>query len=228
MTVEMRKEVIGNATLYLGDCRDILPTLDKVDAVVTDPPYGVAGGSGTIGRRSQKTKYTESDFSDTRDSVRDVFVPAVSAALAKSSCGIVTPGSPNAWLYPEPDDLGFLFQPANTGMTKWGRATCQPVLFYGKDPKAGKTIKPIHKQSTTRAPDVGHPCPKPDDVSMWMIDRASVEGNTILDPFMGSGSFGVAAVQMGRLYVGIEISPKYFDIACKRIEDAQRQGDLFV
>jgi DNA modification methylase len=74
----------------------------------------------------------------------------------------------------------------------------------------------------------GHPCPKPVRFQKLWIERVACDAETILDPFMGSGTTGVAAVQMGKSFIGIEREPKYFDIACKRIEDAQRQGDFFI
>jgi DNA modification methylase len=73
-----------------------------------------------------------------------------------------------------------------------------------------------------------HPTQKPLGVMKWAIGHIPEPANTILDPFMGSGTTGVAAVQMGRDFIGIEREPKYFDIACRRIEQAQRQGDLFI
>jgi site-specific DNA-methyltransferase (adenine-specific)/modification methylase len=223
-----RVETIGRATLYLGDCRDILPTLGKVDAVVTDPPYGVSGGSGTLGKASLKTKYEACGWSDDAAYIADTCVPAVALALNLAKRGAITPGAPNAWLYPAPNDLGAFYQPAATGMSKWGRCTVQPVLFYGKDPRAGLTIQPIHYVLTERAEDCGHPCPKPLGAMRWLVSRASLDGEAILDPFMGSGTTGVAAVQMGRDFIGIEREPKYFEIACRRIDKAQRQGDLFI
>jgi len=217
---------IGNATLYCGDCMDILPTLPKVDAVITDPPYGVNGGSGTLGAASQKTKY-EGVFEDTRQNIIDCVVPSIRIALEKSKRGVVTPGTPCAFLYPEPTDMGVIYQPATTGMNKWGRETTQPVLFYGKDPMAGLTILPKHFQNTFQTEKNGHPCPKPIEVASWMVSRGSLVGEVVLDPFMGSGTTGVAAIQLGRSFIGIEREPKYFDIACKRIEQAVAQGQLF-
>jgi len=73
-----------------------------------------------------------------------------------------------------------------------------------------------------------HPTQKPEPLMRWCINRLPEDTQTILDPFMGSGTTGVAAVQMGRDFIGIEREPKYFDVACKRIEEAQRQGDLFI
>ncbi len=226
--VSTRVEVIGRAVLVQCDCHDLLPVLPKVDAVVTDPPYGVSGGSGTLGKASLKTKYEAQDWCDDSAYIADVCVPSVVAALSLAKRGVITPGAPNAWLYPAPTDLGAFYQPAATGMSKWGRCTVQPVLFYGKDPRSGLTIQPIHYVLTERAEECGHPCPKPIGPMRWLVFRVSLDGETILDPFMGSGTTGVAAVQMGREFIGIEREPKYFDIACKRIEDAQRQGDLFI
>lgn len=217
--------IIGNATLYLGDCREILPSLSKVDAVVTDPPYGVNGGSGTLGKASGKTKY-EATFSDTPEYIRDVVVPAFVLATSIAKRAAVTPGTPCAFLYPPPTDMGCIYQPATTGLNKWGRETTQPVLFYGRDPRAGKTIQPKHYTNTARAEKCGHPCPKPLGVMTWMVSRASLDGETVLDPFMGSGTTGIACFNLGRAFIGIELEPKYFDIACRRIADAHRQGRL--
>ncbi len=217
---------IGDATLYHGDCLEILPTLPKVDAVVTDPPYGVNGGSGTLGIASAKTKY-KAEWCDTEQYLIDTIIPAFEMALELADCAVVTPGSPCAFLYPRPADLGALYQPATTGMAKWGRETVQPVLFYGKDPRAGLTIQAKHYQNTARASDDRHPCAKPIGVAEWMVHRASDPGHVILDPFMGSGTTGVACMNLGRKFIGIEIERKYFDIACERIENAQRQARMF-
>ena len=73
-----------------------------------------------------------------------------------------------------------------------------------------------------------HPTEKPVELMRYWIGNSTHQGQIVLDPFMGSGTTGVAAIQMGRKFIGIEREPKYFDIACKRIEDAQRQGDLFM
>ena len=220
------KVIIGNAELWHGDCREILPTLSKVDAVVADPPYGVNGGSGTMGKASQQTKYENSTWRDDAEYVRHVCVPAVRLALSISKRGAITPGTPNAFLYPHPCDIGAFYQPAAVGMGKWGRATVQPILFYGKDPRAGLTIQPIHYVLTERAEELGHPCNKPVKAIVWLVNRVSVQGDVALDPFMGSGTTGVACANLGRKFIGIEIERKYFDIACRRIEDAQRQQRL--
>jgi DNA modification methylase len=223
----VKEERIGNQRLILGDCIKVMPMLGKVDAVVTDPPYGVNGGSGTIGAASKKTKY-QAEFTDTRDYVSSVCVPAIAYALTISDRAILTPGTPCLFLYPEPKDVGAIFQPATAGLNKWGRETTQPVLFYGKDPMSGLTIQPKHITATRGAEPNGHPCPKPLYVMEWMVRRASLQGETILDPFMGSGTTLVACQRMGRHGIGIELDPDYFAIACKRVDEAARQPDLLI
>lgn len=222
----VQKVVIGDATLYQGDCMDVLPVINSADAVISDPPYGINGSSGTIGKsRAHKSAYLSQP--DTVDEVRGVYVPAIKMALAMSSCGAITPGNPNAFEYPKPDDIGAILQPASVGMSKWGRCTWQPVLFYGRDPFVGLTIKPLTFTSNGQFQRSAHPCPKPNDVMEWLVDRCTRAGGLILDPFMGSGTTGVAALRHGRKFIGIELEPKYFDIACKRIEQAHAQGQLF-
>src|SRR6266446_6602126 len=130
--------VIGNATLYLGDCLEIFPTLPKVDAVITDPPYGIERSSGSSNIARGKANYIGA-FIDDRDHVGSIFVPVVKLALALANGrGAVTPGSPCLWLYPEPAVLGAFYQPATVGMNRWGFANLNPVCFYGKDPGVGK------------------------------------------------------------------------------------------
>ena len=222
---------IGRATLYLGDCRGILPTLPKVDAVVTDPPYGV-GLTAKQNKWVQNEGEGYSSTDDTPDYIETVVVGVIEQCRWLSDSTVVTPGTRNLFSYPTPDALGGIYNRNGAGSGKWGFECLAPVLFYGKDPylAAGLGRRPNswEQPGTDFAEKLDHPCPKPDRLSRWLINRASLEGHTILDPFMGSGSFGIAATTMGRDYIGIEKDPAYFDIACKRIEDAQRQGDFFV
>ena len=229
-----REEIIGDARLILGDCRDILPTLGKVDAVVTDPPYGVGfsgkkavqSGGGTI-----KANGGYISFDDSAENVRSIVVPAIATALSLSRRGAVTPGTRNMFAYPEPADVGCFFSAAGTGVGRWGFTCSQPILFYGKDPfyEAGKGSRAnsLGQTYTNDANMVGHPCAKPLPQMLWLVGRASAAGETILDPFMGSGTTGVACAKLDRAFIGIEIEPKYFDIACRRIEEAYRQPRLF-
>jgi len=217
------KVVIGNAELWHGDCREVLPLLPRVDATITDPPYGVDLGSDpshVIGN----TPYAS--FDDTPANIAAVVVPAIALARTISTRVVVTPGTRCAWLYPQPDELGAVYFPAGSGFSRWGFTCSQPILFYGKDPYMPRNKKPNSVRCTENSEKNGHPCPKPIGLMKWLVDRASLAGETVLDPFMGSGTTGVAAVQMGRQFIGIERERKYFDIACERIARAQAQGQL--
>jgi site-specific DNA-methyltransferase (adenine-specific)/modification methylase len=228
----MSPVIIGDATLYLGDCLDILPTLPKVDAVITDPPYGVMLGEVKNGQAIEKAQQAYESFSDTPEYIRDVCVPATILALDRAQRGLVTPGNRNTFLYPPPEDWGVWYNPAGTGRGRWGFILAQPIFYYGKDPRAGTgsfsaSIWGLNS-SVSDIKNTEHPCPKPLSFMKWAVGKVSiVEGETILDPFMGSGTTGVAAIHLGRKFIGIEIEPKYFDIACRRIEQAAAQGKLF-
>jgi site-specific DNA-methyltransferase (adenine-specific)/modification methylase len=220
--------IIGRATLYLGDCRDILPTLPKVGAVVTDPPYGIANTAGGPESRAREKGAYEGSFADSQEYVATVCADVIAACIETVGRVALTPGRTNLWHYPPAKDVGCFYQPAATGCSFWGRPTWQPILFYGTAPNNGEQLRPLHHVLTEAAEANGHPCPKPLRAWKWLLGKSTRVGEIILDPFMGSGTTGVAAVQMGRSFIGIEREPKYFDIACKRIEDAQRQGDFFI
>jgi site-specific DNA-methyltransferase (adenine-specific) len=209
-----RVERIGDATLYLGDCRNILPTLGKVDAVVTDPPYGVG------------LDYNTTD--DTPEFVAAVAVPVVEECRRLAKRVVLTPGVRNLFVYPSPDHTGAIYYPAGAGCNRWGFACWQPILYYGKDPYGGTGSRPDSFHATDSAEKNGHPCPKPIGQMRRIVDRATLRGETVLDPFMGSGTTGVACAKLGRKFIGIEIDPGYFDIACRRIEAAYKQPDMFI
>jgi DNA modification methylase len=121
-----------------------------------------------------------------------------------------------------------MYQPQGTGAQRWGWCDSQPIFYYGKSPTQGLFLSACTFRVVTNDEcDNEHPCPKPLSFIKKLVDKASLAGETILDPFMGSGTTGVAAMQLGRKFIGIEIEPKYFDIACERIENAQRQQPLF-
>ena len=210
--------IIGNATLYLGDCRDILPTLGKVDAVVTDPPYGIGEDGGDKNRRrGYKPLVVHEKLSwDKERPQKDIF----DAIRECSSSQIIWGGNYFAdflppsmgWLYWD-KKMGGDFSDGELAWTSQKKA----VRDFSKSPFAG----------LSGGHDRVHPTQKPIALMKWCIAFIP-DAQTILDPFMGSGTTGVAAVQIGKQFIGIEREPKYFDIACKRIEDAQKQGDLFI
>lgn len=220
--------IIGNATLYLGDCREILPALGKVNAVVTDPPYGV-GFKGSATKWSGKHGESYAQFNDTRENVRNICVPVITSALDMADCCVVTPGIAAMFDYPEPRAVGWIYYPSGANSGPWGFVCGQPIFYYGKDPYLAKRLgsRPNCFASTEAAEENGHPCPKPIKQMEWLVSRAALAGDTVLDPFMGSGTTGVACAKLGRKFIGIELELKYFDIACKRIDDAYKQPRLF-
>jgi len=124
--------------------------------------------------------------------------------------------------YPEPEDIGGMFVQFGGGLGRWGFSSINPILYYGKDPYLAKGMgcRPNSWMVTDTAEKNGHPCPKPINFMLKIVNRVSWKDETILDPFMGSGTTGVACMNLGRKFIGIEIEPKYFDIACKRIREA--------
>ena len=220
--------IIGNATLYLGDCRDILPTLGKVDAVVTDPPYGIGEAGGNAVKRQRKIGGNSKALADQRvyDALDWDNEPISSALIemvrAAGNWQVIFGGN----YYHCPPTSCWLVWDKDNGANDF--ADCE--LAWTNLPKAVRRIRYMwHGMLRANGEERGdHPTQKPIGVMKWAIGHLPEPNYTILDPFMGSGTTGVAAVQMGRKFIGIEREPKYFDIAYKRIEDAQRQGDMFI
>jgi len=211
--------VIGDCELWLGDCLSILPTLGKVDAVVTDPPYGIgesAKNFASRGKLASADKYERSDWDATpcdprilswclQNSKQQVIWGGNYFDLPPTSCVLV-------W-----DKMG----PANDF------ADCE--LAWTNLPKAVRRIRYLWNGCMRKERDVErvHPTQKPVGVMEWCLGFLP-DAKTILDPFMGSGTTGVACVKLGRKFIGIEIEPRYFDIAVHRIEQAYAQPDFFV
>jgi len=196
--------VIGDATLYLGDCMDILPTLDKVDAVITDPPYGIGIAANPVRQKHEKLNW------DSCAPSNDV----IAAVLNLSDMHCIWGG--NYFDLP-PSQCFYIWdkiQPENFSL-----AMCEQAWV------SKKGVAKLYRQSVLSY-EKQHPTQKPVELMMWCIKQFG-EIKLIADPFMGSGTTGVAAIQMGRKFIGIEREPKYFDIACERIENAQRQQSLF-
>lgn len=228
----MNPTIIGNATLYCGDCLDILPSLKGIDAVVSDPPYGIGyvhGGGGKGYGASQGT-----------------------ATSIKPIHGDDQPFDPAPWL-----DCAGASDPKSKAILLWGASHYKTRLpeggtFLCWDKSCGqgaadsfvdaefawtnrKNARCIYRHFWKGALRTGednsnksnrtHPSQKPVELMRWCLETARIGlGKTVLDPYMGSGSTGVACVTSGRKFVGIEIDPDYFEIACARIEKAQRQG----
>ena len=203
--------------IYHADCRSILPKMPKVDLVLTDPPYGVEGGRGVGNRARGKALYAPEQWEDTPEYIAEVCVPTIEWAIQAVDRTVLTPGIRHLHLYPPAADIGCFWTPAAVGTGSWGLTTFHPILYYGRDPRAGIGAWPSGRQVTERPGVNGHPCPKPLKAWSWLLAKASTEGETILDPFMGSGTTLRAAKDLGRLAIGIEIEEEYCEIAAKRM-----------
>jgi hypothetical protein len=218
MTVIDHPVVIGNATLYLGDCLEILPTLPKVDAVITDPPYGVGnfvqvtgnlGGRGaTIG---QAVMWNDSPPPpDFFQMIRALSRHRIVWGANFFNCF--------------EDRGGAIIWDKAQSMPNFSKADIASCTHFQKT----ELVRiPWTNFTVTHRAVTDHPCERPVDLYEWCIKYLPQPIESVLDPFLGSGSCGVAAIRMGRKFIGIEREPKYFDIACRRIEQAQAQGKLF-
>jgi site-specific DNA-methyltransferase (adenine-specific)/modification methylase len=211
------KVEIGDATLYLGDCMDILPTLDKVDAVITDPPYGINENSKKVASRGKLAAPKDyGDFDWDKAPPPDALIELIRTkgqhqAFFGGNYFTLPPTS--CWLVWDKLNGSNDFADCELAWTNWPKAVRRLQWRWNGMIRQGNEER-------------YHPTQKPLEVMKWVIELCP-KSDTILDPFMGSGTTGVAAVQMGRKFIGIEREPKYFDIACQRIEQAYAQQSLF-
>ena len=178
----------GRHVIYCGDCLDVLPTLGKVDTVVTDPPYGMGKGEW--------------------DNSIPNWLPLVAGIPTALFCGVVGMRD-----YPTPDWVGAWVRAGSTqrngalgGFNNW-----EPILFYGIAKLDNDVIAVPNYHD-----DTGHPTTKPTNLMTRLI--AKMPAGTILDPFMGSGTTGVACIKLGRKFIGIELSREYCAMAVERME----------
>ena len=227
----MREERIGDCRLILGDCLEVMksfPECFRVHSVVTDPPYGV-----NLTKRVTKhtVRSASKNYRDDGDWIVSEIIPRVEYALTLARTGVVCSGVRCLQKYPQAVDIGTVFFANGVGCSPFGFGCNNPILFYGKCPYLANGLgsRPNSVSATHwKSEDVDHPCPKPVKMMEWLVNRGSLKGETILDPFMGSGTTLVACAKLGRKGIGIEIDPDYFDIACRRVEEAYRQPDMFV
>jgi site-specific DNA-methyltransferase (adenine-specific)/modification methylase len=208
--VKIEKE---NYTLYLGDCLEIMSELEQVDAVITDPPYGIGVQNNyTVGGRDDKKKESFS-WDNTApsnlcfDMIKDISKRQIIWGANYFNC--FSDGGAIIWdkLQPLPDS-----------------SQCEIASISGYK----KVFK--YEQRWTNfvnTKETTHPTEKPVSLFKWLLDNFTEPAATILDPFMGSGTTGVACAQLGRKFIGIEIDPDYFEIARKRIETACAQKVMF-
>ena len=210
----VRTEILADGVVcYLGDCREVLPTLGSVDAVVTDPPYGT--GCAPRGGKTAGSISFESVPELSWDTLDVSWIDDLPHAAIAAFCHPATAPALGArmrsngllvYVKSNPNPFGTSIEVCVTRGI--GRRSPQHVVAYNA----------FNGQV--------HPTQKPLEVMEFVCRRAP--GETILDPFCGSGTTGVAAVKLGRKFIGIEIHEPYFDIACRRISDALKQPDMFI
>lgn len=225
-----RKEVIGNATLYLADCLRVLPTLGLVDAVITDPPYGMKYDTDSTrfsganldsktprgkGRSDRKIEGDENPF----DPEIWTKFPRLVLWGANHYAQKLPVGTTLVWLKRSPQHYGTFLSDAEIGWQAGGHGV---YVFYAEDSNARRRME---TNGSVFSGNTAHPTQKPIALMEWCLQRNPAD--VTLDPYIGSGTTGVACAKMGREFIGIEIEPKYFDIACQRIENAQRQERMF-
>ena len=204
----MKPVIIGDAELWLGDCMEIIPKLGKVDAVITDPPYG-------LGKRMQGGTWGAKD--EFKDMVAwDKSAPKVEFLLELANLSELSVFWGGNYYGLPPTRCWLVWDKQNAVPTM---ADCE-LAWTSRDANTKRKSLPVGRVVH------GHPSEKPLALMLWTLQVVGAKG-VILDPFMGSGTTGVAVIQQGEKFIGIERNPNYFDIACERIENAQRQATLF-
>ncbi len=203
-------------TIYHGDARNLCADI-AADVLITDPPYGVElGTSDSRGEGHGLGKASYISYDDTFDAFIQTVVPTVTVSLQRVHRGAVFVGK-HLTRFPPPAVLGGIYSPVGVGRNQWGFTCFFPVFFYGVCPTLQYGAHATVLYSTDSAERNGHPCPKPIHWLHWLMNLASLPGETIFDPFMGSGTTLVAAKRLGRRAVGIDIEERYCEIAAKRL-----------
>lgn len=229
MSAQRVEHLAEGVTLYLGDCREILPTIERADSIITDPPYGIslvplrgitkpiAGDGRAEAKELWEFVAAESLRIAAPDSAHMFWTgwsevwtkDSLAAHLAVNTCVV---WAKNMW------GIGYYTRPQHE--MAW-------YCHKGKPPVPQTADSNLWQMPKVQNPI--HSCEKPVELLKRCINLCEHSGSgTVLDPFMGVGSTGVAAVKLGRRFVGCEIDPKYFDIACRRISEALKSPDLFI
>lgn len=197
--------VSGDVALILGDCIDVMPMLRDcgIGAIATDPPYG-------LGYRKNQWDESIPDWFD----------------VARSLCPkiIFTTAPTTMWDYPRPDWVcdwhrrAAASRSASGGFNHW-----TPILVYGDVKFSVDYYETAFGKTVNENKGIDHPSPKPVELYVWILSEATLAGEVVLDPFMGSGTTGVAASKIGRRFIGVEKDSKFFSLAVKRIKQAQMQ-----
>ena len=239
-----RVETIGKATLYLGDCLEVRSGIAPVDHIIADPPYEAALHNARAHlsklRKDGGPELQEINF-DAIDEIRDAYVAASEKLCNGWFLAFCTMEGVRPWadainaspmkykrscVWVKPDSTPQLngqgpAQGAEAFVVAWNG---QGHAKWNAGGKRGVYTHLVNNPERTGK----HPTEKPRRLMSEIIADFTMPEQAILDPFMGSGTTGVAAVMSGRNFIGIERNPEYFELACKRLHDAQRQGDMFL
>lgn len=225
-----RREIIGDCTLYLGDCLEILPALERAGvAVVTDNPYGgrfdfdstrFTGGTAETplgaGRADRVVIGDDDDFDPSP------WLEFGETILwgANHFAARLPIGSTLIWLKKRPEHYGTRLSDAEIG---WQAGGYGVYAFHAPDSNARRREE---FTGSVIGSATAHPTQKPVALMRWCIERTSAP--IILDPFMGSGTTGIACIELGRRFIGIERHEPYFDIACRRMAESSRRPRLLL
>jgi site-specific DNA-methyltransferase (adenine-specific) len=251
-------ETIGNATLYLGDCREILPTLGGVGTIITDPPYGQRQNTNVRGAGGLRAvtppgcgSRAVANVQKARKAAGGLHSSGIAVEWPEGIEGDDEPFDPAPWLGISTRCLFWgahrfheRLQPGS--WLVWDKVPTGKIRDQGDGEAAwvnddppkpmriyrllwdGVCVGSAARDEVTAGQQRVHPTQKPVALMQWCIDQMRLPaGDLILDPYMGAGSTGVAALKMGFRFIGIEIVPQYFETACRRVEEIQRQGDLW-
>lgn len=215
----IRKETIAEGVdLYLGDCREILPTLGPIDAIVTDPPYGIGESSKKVASRGKLA--APKDYGSFEWDKEPPPAWVIEMLRGVSRYQIIFGGN----YYALPPTSCWLVWDKKNGSNDF--ADCE--LAWTNLPKAVRRIEWLWNGMIRKGSDLReHPTQKPLGVMAWALDQLPADVGLVCDPFMGSGTTGIAALQKGVRFIGIEREPAYFDAACARLIDAKNAPKLF-
>jgi len=234
-----RKEIIGDCTLYLGDCMEVMPLLNKANSILTDPPYELSSaGAGKSHFVMSLNKFDTQGYKDIIEGVdyKRLFVEFERICDPFHSF-VFCSNKQISRLMNETEKRGFA-----TTLLVWHKTNAAPFangvwrgdieyIVHSRSKGAKFIGNAMEKKKVIEHPaviDDAHPTVKPLPIIKRLLINCSEENDLILDPFLGSGTTGVACAEMGRKFTGIELDEKYFDIACRRIENAYKQPDLFL
>jgi site-specific DNA-methyltransferase (adenine-specific) len=222
MSVRRTEHLSDDVVLHLGDCLEILPTLGEIDACISDPPYGMnwntdssrfsGGHRASVARRGQGRDDWGSVFNDNKIFDPTPFLKYDQVVLFGSNhfCAYLPVGTTLVWLKRLDPAFGSFLSDGEIAWQKGGYG-----VYAFRD-----------TSNMALANDRLHPTQKPVPLMRWCIERQKPAPRTILDSYLGSGTTGVACVQLGRKFIGIEIEERYFSIACRRIADELRRPRL--